>query len=88
MRINRVSFGQIFKTREVAEIVSGKQIASNQFLSDITGLSIDSLLSNNHTDMFVASSSYCGKKIGDINPEFKTNLRLKVTKDGMNCGIP
>ena len=89
MRINSISFGQIFKTREVAEIVAGKEIATNRFLSDVTGISENDLLSCNHSDMFIAGSNFCGKKISELNPEFKTlnELASAIRYSFASCGI-
>lgn len=71
MTIQNVSFGHSFRTREVANIVAGKQNASGAFLSKITGIPEGILLTNNDSDMFVAGSSYCAGKIAETHPEFE-----------------
>ena len=68
MAIRPISFGKEFKTREVVNIVSGKEIASTDFIMGISGLTYSDLLTKNSSDMYVASSSYCGKEIARKNP--------------------
>lgn len=72
MAIKPVSFGVQFKTREVANIVAGKEMASGKFLSDISGIPVYELLTRNSSDMYSASSDYCAKKIPQIHPVFQT----------------
>ena len=79
MAIRLVSFGKEFKTREIANIVSGKDVASGEFLSDISGISIDELLTRNSSDMFIASSGYCAKEISKTKPIFQPLLDASIT---------
>lgn len=78
MAIRPVSFGIEFKTREVANIVSGKDVASGEFLSSISGISIDDLLTRNSSDMYIASSGYCAKEIARTKPIFKPLLDASI----------
>ena len=71
MQINRISFGKLFPTREVAKIVSGEQCASVEFLEGVTGIPKSTLLSQYSSDIITAGSSYCANKIAESHPEFQ-----------------
>ena len=71
MTIQNISFKSIYKTSDIAKLVSGKANASGKFLSGITGIPEAKLLCNNDSDVFLASSKYCRSQIIDMHPEFK-----------------
>lgn len=81
MAVKNVSFARSFSTKEVANIISGKNYATGSFLSGITGIPEDRLLANNNSDMFIASTSYCSRVISEKHPEFKvlrdTSIKIK-----------
>ena len=80
MQINKISFGKLFPTGEVAQIVSGETNASVEFLEGVTGIPKNILLSQYSSDILTAGSSYCAKKITESHPEFEKlkNIGTKI----------
>lgn len=71
MNINNVSFAGVYNTREIANVISGKEAANTQLLASLSGVSTDVLQISKSADLLAAGSNYCISKIVEDNPEFK-----------------
>ena len=69
MKVNPISFGKEYKTKDIAEIVGGRQ-ASGKLISEMSGIPEHTMLTRYSIDIFKASSYYIGTKVIEQHPEF------------------
>ncbi len=79
MSISNVSFSGTYNTREIANIVAGKEPVTTKFLSSLTGVSQDKLLCNCSSDVIEFGSQYCINEIAQQDTDL-SGLRQLVMK--------
>ena len=68
---SNITFGAMFNTREIANILSGKEAGSREFLSKMTEIPIEKLIAYNNSDTFSIGTNICKHEIIKQYPDLK-----------------
>ena len=76
MRINKISFKALINTRDTANAAAGRLDSASEFLSKVTNIPQDKLLTSYNNDTLALGVNYAVKMISKKYPNFNNILNL------------
>ena len=76
MQVNGISFKALIETKEIANAASGRLNSTTSFLSKVTNIPQDKLLTSYNNDTLSLGVNYAVKIIAKEYPEFKNISKL------------